>query len=86
MVGSQWFFGVNNNWVIDAWFAGAHYGKGSGDVLGRTDVTLTPKMQQDLQNELDQLDIPVISFDWTEIGESNNQQSLYNNGILSEVN
>lgn len=30
--------------------------------------------------------IPVISFDWTEIGESNNQQSLYNNGILSEVN
>ncbi len=63
MVGSQWFFGVNNNWVIDAWFAGAHYGKGSGDVVGRTYVTLTPKMQQDLQNELDQLDIPVISFD-----------------------
>ena len=30
--------------------------------------------------------IPIISFDWTEIGESNNQQSLYNNGILSEVN
>lgn len=30
--------------------------------------------------------IPVISFDWTEIGEPNNQQSLYNNGILSEVN
>lgn len=30
--------------------------------------------------------IPVISFDWTEIGEYNNQQSLYNNGILSEVN
>ena len=63
MIGSQWFLGANNNWVIDAWFAGAHYGKGSGDVVGRTDFTLTPKMQQDLKNELDQLDIPVISFD-----------------------
>ena len=29
--------------------------------------------------------IPVINFEWTEIGDATNQQDLYNNGILTEV-
>lgn len=29
--------------------------------------------------------IPVINFEWTEIGDSQNQQDLYKNGILDEV-
>lgn len=30
--------------------------------------------------------IPVITFNWTEIGHADNQQDLYNNGIITEVN
>ena len=29
--------------------------------------------------------IPVITFNWTEIGHADNQQDLYNNGIIDEV-
>lgn len=29
--------------------------------------------------------IPSITFEWTEIGKADNQQDLYNNGILDEV-
>lgn len=29
--------------------------------------------------------IPSITFEWTEIGQADNQQDLYNNGILNEV-
>ena len=29
--------------------------------------------------------IPVISFEWTEIGHADNQQDLYNNGVIDEV-
>lgn len=29
--------------------------------------------------------IPVINFEWTEVGDAQNQQDLYNNGILDEV-
>lgn len=29
--------------------------------------------------------IPVINFEWTEVGDAQNQQDLYNNGILNEV-
>ena len=29
--------------------------------------------------------IPVINFEWTEIGDATNQQDLYNNGVLKEV-
>ena len=29
--------------------------------------------------------IPVINFEWTEVGDAQSQQDLYNNGILNEV-
>ena len=29
--------------------------------------------------------IPSINFEWTEVGDASNQQDLYNNGILDEV-
>lgn len=29
--------------------------------------------------------IPMINFEWTEVGHADNQQDLYNNGILTEV-
>lgn len=31
------------------------------------------------------LGVPVVQFSWTEIGDANNQQDLYNSGIINEV-
>ena len=31
------------------------------------------------------LGVPVVQFGWTEIGDANNQQDLYNSGIINEV-
>lgn len=62
MIGAQWFLGKQDNFVLDAWFIGAHYGKSSGNLDGVTDRTLTPIEQQQAQQELDNLDIPVVDY------------------------
>ncbi|TXF79326.1 DUF3575 domain-containing protein [Chryseobacterium sp.] len=65
MIGAQWFLGNSKKWVLDAWFVGAHYGKGSGTVSGRTNETLTPEMQAELKKNLDDLDIPLVKYTTT---------------------
>lgn len=51
-----------DNFVLDAWFLGAHYGTSTGDLDGITDRTLTSVEQQQVQDELDNLDIPVVKY------------------------
>lgn len=60
MIGSQWFLGKNNNWVIDWWIAGGHYGTSKGDFDALSDRVLTPQEQllvkTSLEEELSDLD------------------------------
>ncbi|MGA9211309.1 DUF3575 domain-containing protein [Kaistella sp.] len=63
MLGSQWFLGAKKNWVIDAWFIGGHYGKGTGTVTGTTKETLSPEMQSELKKQLNGLDIPFVKYE-----------------------
>ncbi|RQP10209.1 MAG: DUF3575 domain-containing protein [Chryseobacterium sp.] len=65
LFGGQWFLGEKKNWVLDAWFIGAHYGSGNGDIIGRSPVPLSVKMQQDIKREIDNTDIPLIKLDAT---------------------
>lgn len=62
LIGAQWFLGKNDNFVLDAWFLGAHYGASTGNLDGITDRQLTPYEQQQAQDELDNLDIPVVKY------------------------
>ncbi|WP_018675642.1 hypothetical protein [Riemerella columbina] len=63
MIGAQWFLGSQKNWVLDAWFIGAHYGKASGDIHGKTSRLLTAQEQKEVKKELDDLDIPVVKYE-----------------------
>ena len=62
MIGAQWFLGRNNNWVIDWWIVGAHYGKGKGDFNGVTARMLNTLEQQELKEQLEDLDIPLVNY------------------------
>ena len=62
LIGAQWFLGKKDNFVLDAWFLGAHYGKSSGNLDGVTDRTLNSLEQEQVQKELDNLDIPVVKY------------------------
>lgn len=62
MIGTQWFLGKNNNWVIDWWIVGAHYGKGKGDFNGVTARTLNALEQQELKTQLEDLEIPLVDY------------------------
>ena len=62
MIGAQWFLGKKDNWVLDLWIAGAHYGKGKGEFTGKTNRILSPQEQQQLKESLEGQDIPVIEY------------------------
>ena len=62
MVGAQWFLGKTDNWVLDFWMAGGHYGKGNGDFRGTSNRTLSPAEQQELKKKIDGLDIPFVKY------------------------
>jgi hypothetical protein len=62
LIGAQWFLGKKDNFVLDAWFLGAHYGTSTGDLDGITDRPLTSVEQQQVQDKLDNLDIPVVKY------------------------
>jgi hypothetical protein len=55
-LGAQWFLG--KHWALDWWILGPHYGGGNGDLEGLSTHTLTPQEQSDLQQQLQDLDIP----------------------------
>ncbi|WP_313031979.1 DUF3575 domain-containing protein [Soonwooa sp.] len=60
MLGVQWLLGSQDNWVLDFWIVGGHYGSASGDLVGKTQYTLTPDQQKELQDELNDLQIPLV--------------------------
>lgn len=62
LIGAQWFLGVNKNFVLDAWFLGAHYGKATGNLDGVTDRVLNSLEQQQVQEQLDNMDVPVVKY------------------------
>lgn len=62
MIGTQWFLGKSENWILDLWIVGAHYGKGKGDFRGNSSRILTPTEQQELKKEIDGLDIPFVKY------------------------
>ncbi len=65
MLGSQWTIGKKNNWIIDWWIAGAHYGTSDGNFDGISDRVLTPQEQAELQEALEGIDISVANFETT---------------------
>ena len=62
MIGSQWFLGEKQNWVLDWWIIGAHYGFAKGDFNGKSSRLLTEKEQNDFQKELDNFDAPFVKY------------------------
>ncbi|MDQ0477511.1 DUF3575 domain-containing protein [Chryseobacterium sp. MDT2-18] len=62
LVGAQWFLGKKDNWVLDWWIIGAHYGKGNGNFRGNSSRILTPSEQQELKKEIEGLDIPFVKY------------------------
>ena len=62
LLGSQWFLGKSNRFVLDAWFLGAHFGKAKGNLDGLTNRKLNALEQQEVQKELDNQDIPIVEY------------------------
>lgn len=56
MLGSQWFVGKKNNWVIDWWIVGGHWGSGKGNLDAKSDRLLTTDEQIELEEEFADLD------------------------------
>lgn len=65
MLGSQWFIGKKNNWVIDWWILGGHYGTSEGNLDAATNRVLTPDEQLELQQSLEDIDLSVVNFKTT---------------------
>ncbi len=63
MIGNQWVLGAKQNWVIDFSIIGGHYGFSNGDLTAISKgLKLTPEMQRDLQEELNNLDVPLVKI------------------------
>lgn len=63
--GYQWLIGEKDNWVVDFTVIGGHYGFSDGSLVGVSPFTLDAQQQSDLQNELNDLDLPLIKIDAT---------------------
>lgn len=62
LLGAQWFLGKSDQFVLDAWFLGAHFGKATGNLDGITNRKLNSLEQQEVQKALDNQDIPIIEY------------------------
>lgn len=62
MFGVQWLLGKQKNWVLDWWILGGHYGAASGEINGKTTRSMTPQEQKELENELNNLDVPFVKY------------------------
>lgn len=62
MVGAQFFLNKKQNFILDLWIAGGHYGSGKGDFILSSDYVLTPEMQAQLKQEIENLDIPYVDY------------------------
>jgi hypothetical protein len=56
LIGAQWNLG--KSLVLDWWIIGPHFGKGKGELDGRSSVPLSSSAQADLKNELESIDFP----------------------------
>jgi len=62
MVGTQFFLNKQHSFILDFWIAGAHYGSGKGNFSLTSNIILTPEMQKELKNEIENLDIPFVDY------------------------
>lgn len=62
MIGAQFFLTRSQNLVLDLWIAGAHYGSGNGNFTMTSDVLLTPDMQAQLKQEIENMDLPFVNY------------------------
>lgn len=58
MIGAQWALGKNI--CLDWWILGPHFGVSSGKVVGLSSAPLSEEEQQDVEDELNDLDIPMF--------------------------
>jgi hypothetical protein len=58
MLGAQWSLGKHV--CLDWWILGPHFGVSSGDMLALSSVPLTEEEQQDIEDELNGIDIPMF--------------------------
>ena len=63
MMGVQFFLGKQDNWILDFWILGGHYGSGKGDFIGKSPFTLNADQQNQLQKDLIDLNIPVVKYE-----------------------
>lgn len=62
MMGVQFFLGKMDNWILDLWIAGGHYGSAKGDFVGKSKSVLTLDQQKQLADDLNSLEIPVVDY------------------------
>ncbi len=65
LFGKQWFLGDSRNWVLDFNILGGHYGFSNGELIAVSSQRLSPERQRELQKELDELDVPLVTIDAT---------------------
>lgn len=58
MMGAQWSLG--RHLCLDWWIFGPHYGTSEGDFLGKSSVPLTPAEQEEIRQQLEDLEIPLV--------------------------
>lgn len=65
LMGVQWFLGRNENWVLDLWIVGAHYGGATGSFRGTTSRPLTQEQQDQLKQQIDEIEVPLVKYKTT---------------------
>lgn len=58
LLGAQ--FNLGKSFVLDWWIVGPHYGSSDGDISGVTTETLSQTEQQNLEDTLNDIDIPLV--------------------------
>lgn len=62
MIGAQWLLGKKDNWVLDLWIIGGHYGGATGNITGKSARVLTPNEQAQLKKDIEDLDITLFKY------------------------
>lgn len=62
MIGAQWLLGKKDNWVLDVWFIGGHYGGATGTITGKSGRPLTAFEQDQLKKDIEDLDITLFDY------------------------
>jgi len=68
MIGAQWLLGRKDNWVLDVWFIGGHYGGATGTITGKSGRSLSVYEQNQLKKDIEDLDIRLFEYKVTTDG------------------